>query len=125
MLQKPNSFLSHENPWKRYRGVWEKEQAGVGVVAYENVLTFPVVFIKQKHNLSSKEQLESLKEVRHNNIVHLKQVFLSDASIFFVYEAMRMSLAQLRGSPYVSFNEPDIATVCKEVLVNQFCMNLF
>ncbi|PGH19275.1 serine/threonine protein kinase [Polytolypa hystricis UAMH7299] len=115
-LKKASPFLLNENPWRRYWGVWEKDQAGTGILAYENVKSFPVVFITEREPPKLKVQLLRLKEISHANIVHLKQAYLSDKSIFFVYESMQASLAQLEGTPYVSFNEADIATVCKELL---------
>ncbi|OAX78363.1 hypothetical protein ACJ72_07333 [Emergomyces africanus] len=79
-------------------------------------MSFLVVFIKKRSFQSSEEQLQCLKAVSHANITHLRKVFISGESIYFVYEAMCTSLAQLHGSPHTRFNEADIATVCKKVL---------
>ncbi|QSS66489.1 hypothetical protein I7I51_07346 [Histoplasma capsulatum] len=98
-LTKTTSFLSHEHPWKRYIGVWEKNRAGTAILAYENVMSFPVVFIKKRSSRSSQEPVQHLKPVSHANITHLKEAFMSGESIYFVYEAMRTSLSQLHCSP--------------------------
>ncbi|KAK2797624.1 hypothetical protein FQN50_009137 [Emmonsiellopsis sp. PD_5] len=110
-LTKTNSFLSHEDPWKQYWGVWERDRAGTGILAYKNVESFPFVFIKKRPFPGPNGCLQHLKAISHANIVHLREAFVSGESVYFVYDAMRVSLSQLHGSPYVSFNEADIATV--------------
>ena len=113
--RKREHSLKHESPWGRYWRVWEKDQAGRGVLACENVPTYPVVFIKTREAPDLSKAINHLKKAGHGNVVQLKEFMLADACIFFVYEAMKVSIAQIRGSPYVEFNEADIATVCKEV----------
>jgi serine/threonine protein kinase len=107
--------LAHEDPWKRYWGVWETDQAGSATLAYEQVPTYPVVLIKQRPMPNLSRHAHRIRKVSHDNVVYLKAVFLHESSLFFVYEEMKASLAQLQGSPYVEFNETDIATVSKEV----------
>lgn len=114
-LKKKKAFFSYESPWKRYWGVWEKSQAGLGILAYENIKLFPVVFIKKTDFFTSNQQLDRLKEISHTNIISLKEGFINDKLMFLVYEPARASLADLHGSPYTIFNEADIAAVCKEV----------
>lgn len=114
-LKKKKSFFSYENPWKRYWGVWERNQAGLGILAYENIKLFPVVFIKKVEFFRLNHQFDDLKEVSHTNIISLKEGFIYNTEMFLVYEPARTSLADLHGSPYASFNEADIAAVCTEV----------
>ncbi|KAJ6141190.1 hypothetical protein N7470_010086, partial [Penicillium chermesinum] len=102
---------SVKRPYHRF---YKIDQAGPGVVAIMDTETFPVYLIKERHG--GPKDIALLRKASHKNLINLVDSFESQGIIHIVYDYQHLaiSLACVAGS--VDFSEPDMATICKEIL---------
>lgn len=102
------------DPWEEYYAVLDEDQAGDITVAYKKEIKHPIVAIRRIAN-ARKEDLKKVSRSCHENIVSLHKVHFQKEALYFVYESMDVSLAEIQSTPYGKLAEYHIATICKEV----------
>ena len=101
------------NPWERYFAILEEEQA---TVAYRKEPKHPIVAIKHQARPSG-DTPKKIITLSHENIVTSFEAYLYDGNLYFIYDLMDVSLAEIQSTPYGTFEEYHIATICREVLI--------
>lgn len=105
---------SATNPEERYRKSFRINQAGWGYVVHSNDSTFREGILKSVK--SSRSELSKIINNPHRNIVHLQEAFSHDSQVFFIYEVMDISLAQIFSSPLGRLQLFEVAAFSKELL---------
>ena len=104
------------SPWSDYYAVMKEDQAGEVTIAYKNAIHHQIVVIREyRHN--SNNEAKKLSNCGHSNIVDLKEVFRTQDVLFFVYEWIDVSIAEVQSAPYGKFASYQIAAICKEVSI--------
>ena len=101
-------------PWPDYHAVLSEDQAGKVIIAYENKIQHQVVVVRE-HSSSMTLKADRMKNCAHPNIIDIKGAFHDHTSIFFVYEWIDVSVAEVQAAPCGKFASYQIAAVCKEV----------
>lgn len=104
-----------EDPWKRYRRVFEYDQAGPGMLVHINNDSFEE-FVVRSHAVDSEECLSAIKDCSHKNIVRLQEALYDRGNIFFIYEVMDVSLAHIFVTPLGRLKPYEVATFCADIL---------
>ena len=107
-------FNKEGTPWSDYYAVLKEHQAGKIIVAYENKIHHQIVVIRERPSRDG-QKLRKLKQCSHTNVVELKGTFQTSTSIFFVYEWIDVSIAEVQSAPCGKFPSYQIAAICKEV----------
>lgn len=102
------------NPWERYRKSFKINQAGPGYVVHANDSTFREGIIKAVK--TSRSELSKVITDHHRSFVHFHEAFYHDGQIFFLYEVMDISFAQIFGSPLGRLQLFEVAAFSKELL---------
>jgi hypothetical protein len=90
------------------------------VSAIEFTEDSPVGYVK-KLLVEGEVPVGRLSETCHRNIVNLREVFITERSIFFVYEKWGISLEEIHHlSPVFQLGEVEVATICREVRLAPF-----
>jgi serine/threonine protein kinase len=118
-LQKRQALLPQlskeaANPWERYQKSFKINQAGSGFIVHANDETFREGVLKAVK--TSKGELSKVINSPHRNLVHLHEALYHDAHIFFLYEVMDISLAQIFSSPLGRLQLFEVAAFSKEIL---------
>jgi serine/threonine protein kinase len=66
---------------------------------------------------TSRSELAKIMTKPHKIFVHMQEVFYHDGQIFFLYELLDVSLAQIFGSPLGCLRLFEVAAFSKEILV--------
>ncbi|KAJ6008539.1 hypothetical protein N7540_012515 [Penicillium herquei] len=66
--------------------------------------------------MTSRGELSKIISKPHKNLVHLQEIFYDEGQIFFVYELLDVSLAQIFGSPLGRLQLFEVAAFSKEIL---------
>ena len=120
-FSRPNPPLSRgpvyhrSNPWESYYPILDENQAGRVTIAHKNDPKHPIVVIKQRA-CAEEARLKKIFRSDHKNVVLLIETYYYNQNLYFVYESMDVSLAEIQSTPYGIFEEFHIATVCKEVI---------
>ncbi|KAL9606567.1 MAG: hypothetical protein Q9179_000292 [Wetmoreana sp. 5 TL-2023] len=91
------------------------DQAGDAHIANDNTTSCNLVAIKT-YEWNGDDKLECCQQVRHDNIVHMLEIFRKDKRVCIVYEQMDVSLRLINSLPRGSWQPFEIAAICKEVL---------
>jgi serine/threonine protein kinase len=100
-------------PWVKYKRCMGTE-TGKTCLAYEIKAPGNIVAIKPSSNTGISQTREFVRP-SHANIVRLLSTFLTQDTVYFVYERMDITLEHLYTG--VSLGESDISFICKEVSV--------
>lgn len=103
------------DPWKLYHKSFKIDQAGSGYVVHRNDESFREGIIKVVK--APRSELSKIMTDPHTNFVHLHEVFYHDGQIFFFYEMMDVSLAQIFSSPLGRLQLYEVAAFSKEILL--------
>lgn len=137
-FQQANSFLETKNsetkksktiicrpdtPWKDYKSVLIENQVESIILAQKSTLSHTMIEIKIRQ-AEQKKCLKHLESFSHFNIVNLKEAFLADNEMYFVYEWMDVSLADIQCTLSGRLIFYQIATVCKEVYVQYLFIHI-
>ncbi|KAL8855255.1 MAG: hypothetical protein Q9178_008092, partial [Gyalolechia marmorata] len=101
------------SPWSNYYAVMKEDQAGEVTIAYENEIHHQIVVIREYRH-DNKNQAKQLSKGGHSNIVELKEIFRTQSVLFFVYEWIDVSIAEVQSAPCGKFASYQIAAICKE-----------
>lgn len=99
----------------QYHRSYNIDQAGPGVIALKDVEGFPVCLLKQRKTCQDRI-FRQLRRISRKNLVPLIDVFHSKGSVFLVYEYQHLAVSLGCAIAKIQFSEPDIATICKEIL---------
>ena len=102
------------SPWEQYRKSFKINQAGTAHVVHANDSTFREGIIKAVK--TSRSEFSKIMTNHHKNFVHLQEAFYFDGQIFFLYEVMDISLAQIFNSPLGRLQLFEVAAFSKELL---------
>ncbi|KAF7177422.1 hypothetical protein CNMCM7691_005627 [Aspergillus felis] len=110
-------FIKYGHPFQSlHRFFVGLEPMWSDVSAIEFTEDSPVGYVK-KLTVAGEVPVNRLSETCHHNIVNLREVFISERSIFFVYEKWGISLEEIHSlSPVFQLGEVEVATICREVL---------
>lgn len=103
------------NPWDQYQEIFKMKQAGPARFVHSKDDTFSEMIIKEK-TVHSKAWLTKLSAISHKNIVPLREVLYHNSTIYFVYEVLDVSLAQVFATPLGRLEAYEVAAFCHEIL---------
>jgi serine/threonine protein kinase len=104
-----------EDPWKRYKTVFEFDQAGLVMLAHLNNHSFEEFVIKS-HTVDSETCLSAIKDCSHKNVVRLQEALYDNGNIFFIYEVMDVSLAHVFATPLGRLKPYEVAAFCTAII---------
>ena len=102
------------SPWNQYRKSFKINQAGPAYIVHANDSTFREGVIKAVK--THRSEFSKVHTNPHKNFVHLQEAFYFDGQIFFLYEVMDISLAQIFNSPLGRLQLFEVAAFSKELL---------
>lgn len=103
------------NPWDRYQEIFKMKQAGPGHFVHSKDDTFSEMIVKEV-KVHSQTWLSRLSASSHKNIVHLREALYHNSAIYFVYEVLDVSLAQVFATPLGRLKAYEVAAFCYEIL---------
>ena len=110
----PNSISVQGDPWKRYFRILTEENNGPATIAYQQVDDFPIVAIR-RHARNDQGTTKYIVRSSHENVVNLQECFVSTDCLYFVYEYIEISLAEIQAMPYGALEAYHIAVICQKV----------
>jgi len=108
------TLYHRRNPWKEYYAILREEQAGNVTLAHKQELEHPIVVVKQQRCTNS-TSVKGVAPCSHENVVSLLEIFYDEDVVFFIYECMDVSLAEIQSTRYGNLASYQIAAVCREV----------
>ncbi|KAE8330303.1 kinase-like domain-containing protein [Aspergillus sergii] len=113
-----SDFIKYGSPYMQMHRVFIGLEPTWGeIYAVEFTENSPVSYIKKLDVVRDKLPIDALTQTSHANLVNLREVFVAETSLFFVYEKWGISLKEMQHlSPVFRFGEVEIATLCREVL---------
>ena len=114
-VKKAEGPQSKENIWREYQRFWESDQAGLAIIAHDHTVDHNLVAIKEVKQNVGDRQIEQLRNVSHDNVVRLLDVFRSASSLHLVYESLHTSLHNVQATARGELTEIDLAIIGKEV----------
>ena len=115
LIEYSNTAWKKTSPWKKYRATMVEGEDGATILAQTQDQKQEVVIIKQS-TCQDETTLRRLTQYGHENLVKLYETYLDRSILFFVYERMEVSLAEMSDTPAGPFEESQIATICVEVI---------
>ncbi|KAL2049561.1 hypothetical protein ABVK25_010140 [Lepraria finkii] len=103
------------DPWQECYAILKEDQGGQVTIAHKQEVEHPMIAIRET-KIAKSSCVESLAGCLHENIVSLFGAYIDNETIFFVYECMDVTLAEIQSTPYGGLASYQIAVVCKEVL---------
>lgn len=84
-----------------------------------NYYGFSIVLIKKRKIEKPQTEFPKLQHAFHENIVGLVEAFYKDAHIYLAYNyhGFAINLSQVVTTPAVKLNEPELASICRSVLL--------
>ncbi|KAH6703054.1 kinase-like domain-containing protein [Leptodontidium sp. MPI-SDFR-AT-0119] len=107
--------LRRASPWQYYTKAYRRELGASVVVACKKPATFELFAVKCIAGSEPNDQVQNLRQVRHENFLSYHEIFVCDNAVFTVSECMAVSLTDLNGSATPP-NEIQIATIVHQVL---------
>jgi serine/threonine protein kinase len=89
-------------------------QAGPGWIVHTKNATFSEAIMKQVE--SPKDELSKIISSPHDNLVPLQEVIYHEGTVYFIYDIMDVSLAQVFGSPLGRLQLFEVAAFTREIL---------
>jgi hypothetical protein len=102
------------NPWEEYYAILKEDQGGQVTITYKQEFQHPIIAIKQT-KITKNSCVKSLTGCLHENIVSLQSAYIDNNVVFFVYECMDVTLAEIQSTPFGSLALYQITAVYKEV----------
>lgn len=90
-----------------------EEDEGSTIIAHKKELTHDVVALR-KTTCPAGNGFTGLKRCTHPNIVTLHEIYADRDCLFFMYEQMDVTIAEVQASPVGNFAPYQIAAVCHE-----------
>lgn len=92
----------------------DDDEGGNAAIAFKKHVSHHIVAIKCK-SVDESWNLRKLYTIDHRNIVTLIEAFLWENNLYFVYESIGLSLADILQCPYGLLAEHEIAAICAGV----------
>ena len=116
--QRGSGFVQYGHPktFGRFFVGLEPQWSGINAVEFTEGL--PVTYIKKFRMAQAGERVHHLTATSHQNLVNLREAFVTSDSIYFVYERWGISLKEIcQLWPVFQLGEVEVATLCNEVRV--------
>ncbi|KAL2802968.1 kinase-like domain-containing protein [Aspergillus granulosus] len=111
-LEQPSNFLKHGSPFSEpSRGFIHLKSSNFDAIEVRGAA---IRLVKHFRVDRDKVQVQSLRTTQHENIVNLKEVFLDQDVIFFIYDDWGIPLDRICSIFYLG--EIEVATICNNVL---------
>ncbi|PVH68125.1 hypothetical protein DL98DRAFT_554926 [Cadophora sp. DSE1049] len=113
----PRDFqVRRGSPWDGYRKVLDLEHRDNSItVAEQKAPHSGLVAIKVFPSAAAEKALERHQRVKHENIVNVLDAFMTDTSLYIVFEHLPISLLQIvEGAKYP--NEWQLAAILKQII---------
>jgi serine/threonine protein kinase len=104
-----------ESIWQKYHSFWESDQGGLAIIAHDHSLAHNIVVVKKINERANDSQLQKLRQVAHDNMVKILDVFTDTSLTYIVYESLESSLEKVQATCRGELMEIDMATIAKEV----------
>ncbi|OGM39397.1 hypothetical protein ABOM_012133 [Aspergillus bombycis] len=113
----PLGFVKHGNPFTMDRLFVGLEPAWGGVDAIEFTEDMPVSFVTRVNRSQHDIPLDRLRETSHRHLFNLKEVFVTEQSLFLFYaEWEGISLKEIQTlRPAFQLGEVEVATICYQI----------
>ena len=113
---KQSTFIQKGNPWQenRYLGIIKETQESEVIIAHKQEPEHPIVSVRE-HECSNEAVIKKIAQCSHENIVHIHEVFVDQNRVFFMYERMDVSIAEVQAGPYGHLQSYQIAAICQKV----------
>lgn len=116
-IKEKTLFIKHGSPYDQLNRFF------IGLVPAQgpvNAIEFTegahVAYVQQIQLKEEKPHILNIVETSHQNLVNLKEVFVSKKHIYFLYDSWGISLYDIQElSPYLQLGEVEIATITKGV----------
>ncbi|KAA8644958.1 uncharacterized protein ATNIH1004_009169 [Aspergillus tanneri] len=117
-VQKGSGFVQYGHPYAaldRFFVGLKPQWSGINAIEFTE--NSPVTYVKKFRKAEANVRVNYLKATSHRNLVNLREVFVTDDSIFFVYERWGISLKEIcQLWPVFQLGEVEVATLCNEIL---------
>ena len=110
-------FVQYGHPYEMFGRFFvgiEPQWSGINAVDFTEDL--PITYIK-KHNMTeASARVDQLMATSHQNLVNLREAFVTGDAVYFVYERWGISLKEIcQLWPVFQLGEVEVATLCNEV----------
>jgi serine/threonine protein kinase len=105
---------AEEDPWKRYKSILKLHQAGSATLVHRNSSSFQEYILMETKG--EKELLSKIQKASHKNIVGFYEALYDRGTLFFIYEVMEVSLAQVFATPQGCLRPYEVAAFSTEIL---------
>ena len=110
-------FVQYGHPYEMFGRFFvgiEPQWSGINAVDFTEDL--PITYIK-KHNMTeASARVDQLMATSHQNLVNLREAFVTGDTVYFVYERWGISLKEIcQLWPVFQLGEVEVATLCNEV----------
>ncbi|KAL2801763.1 kinase-like domain-containing protein [Aspergillus granulosus] len=112
LSKKFSDFLTSVSSHEIYYRI---DQAGPSLFAIKDAPSLPTCTIKEYQN-PKPQNVRKLVPTQHKNLVSLLGFFETERHGYLVYEYEHIPITLGCVAGFTRFNEPDIATICREVL---------
>lgn len=101
----------------------ELEPAWSGIHAIEFTENAPIAYVQKYPINRCMIVRDRLMETTHPNLVNLKETFITETSLFFIYDKWGMSLKEIYQLwPVFRLGEVEVATICREVILKELLL---
>ncbi len=107
-------FVKEGSPWSEYYAILTEDQDGKVTIAHDHKIHHRIVAIRQQP-VQESQRLKQPIRCAHINLVELTGIFQDESSIYFAYEWIDVSVAEVQSAPCGKFASYHIAAICKEV----------
>ena len=108
-------FVCHKGtPWQKYHAIIRDDQAGEVTVAHGQKPKHPIIAVKEQ-KCRDGDAIKRLCSCSHENIISLYEAYHEGEAVFFIYECMDVSLAEIQSTSHGNLLSFQIAAVCREV----------
>ena len=107
-------FVHKCDPWQEneYRRIFK---CGDGkIIAHKQEITHAIVAVKE-HSYKNDENIKNLAGCIHENVIQIKEAYVDQGKIFFMYEFTDVTLSEIQATPYGEFTPYQIAAICQKV----------
>ena len=113
-LEHSNVAFRKGSPWSYCRAILGEVHDGSVTLAHSKDRRHEIYAIRQQ-KCADTSSIKRLTRFQHDNLVTLHMTYLDDNSLYFLYEPMDVSLAEIQSTPLGALESSHLAAVCIEV----------
>lgn len=114
IIPQPIKTCYNASPWENYYVILKENQAGEVTIAYRQEPGRQIVAVRELKPAPD-NALENLRPISHTNVVTFQCAYLNNNMLYFVYDYMDVSLAEIQSTPCGKFASFQIAAICKDL----------